>query len=906
MTHDVDVLFAPPQDQDRKPPAPAWPQPLCLHRAFEARAAQAPQAVALRLGAATLSYGELNARANRLARHLRTLGVGPDVLVALCAARSFELLVGMLAILKAGGAYVPLDPAYPSERLQTILADSAPAVLLHDDDGQAALAGQALALPGVHLQHDAGLWAMQAAHPLSVEECSVGPQHLAYVIYTSGSTGQPKGVMVEHRQVLRLFASTQHWFGFGPRDVWALCHSCAFDFSVWEIWGALRYGGELLIVPLDVVRSPRDCYALLCQAGVTVLNQTPSAFALLSDAQADQPQPHRLRWVIFGGEALTPHRLKPWYARSLNTATTLINMYGITETTVHVTWRRLSPADTEANVSPIGERIPDLRLYVLDQHRRPVPDHVEGELYVGGAGVARGYLHRPELTAERFLDSPFVAGDRLYKTGDLVRRQADGSLIYCGRNDFQVKIRGFRIELGEIETALARAAGVAEAVVLAREDVPGDLRLVAYYRGDAQPDALRAHATQALPAYMVPAAYVQLAALPLTPNGKLDRKALPAPDDAACARSAYVAPLGEAETQLAQLWAEVLGLQQVGRFDDFFLLGGHSLLAVTLMARIKAESGVDVPLLAIFQHTTLHAFAVEVARLWHGAQQGSDHLVPVRPGSHAVQLFFVHEGSGTVAYAMDIARHLPPGLPVQALLPLGTFAGETPLYSVPDMACRYVAQIRAAQPAGPYQLAGWCGGGPIAYEMAQQLHAAGQTVSLLAMIDVILPDPEPAASAPPTGPETAARIATLERELALDFILAELPGLPADEVSALAALPDLDTLLAQFLALKSGTAALGEEIDRYRRMVAVYAAISHARQVYRPSPSRVPVQLLATRSSLRECPQPDLGWHALAEGQLTTTILPGDHFSIIQPPHVRQLALVLLQARAAGLARYRQ
>ncbi|QSY09231.1 non-ribosomal peptide synthase/polyketide synthase [Burkholderia pseudomallei] len=613
-----------------------YPIEQCIHQLFEAQVDRKPEAIALTFDGQRLSYAELNARANRLAHYLQARGVGPDRLVALCAERGIEMVVGLLAILKAGGAYVPLDPAYASDRLRGIVEDSQPALVLADAVGRAALGELDGALPVIDPETDALRWReMPATNP---EVASQHVHHLAYVIYTSGSTGRPKGVMVEHAQVVRLFGATQAWFGFDERDVWTLFHSYGFDFSVWEMWGALLHGGRLVIVPTEVTRTPSAFFALLCAEGVTVLNQTPSAFQALMSAQEEREEAagnieranvvaHRLRYVIFGGEALEPRTLASWYARH-GERTQLVNMYGITETTVHVTYCALRAEDAmRLGASPIGVRIPDLQLYVLDARREPVPMGVTGELYVGGAGVARGYLNRPELTRERFIDDPFVAGGRLYKTGDLARWRTDGSLEYLGRNDFQVKIRGFRIELGEIEAQLAKVAGGREVVVLARDsaaevrdnatpNVPTpksssetEKRLVAYYTGDADVAALRAQAAQHLPSYMVPSAYVRLDAWPLTPNGKLDRRALPAPADDAYARAEYEAPRGAKEEALAAIWRELLHVERVSRHDNFFELGGHSLLAVQLVSRLRQALSVEVALGTVFDAPVLSALA---------------------------------------------------------------------------------------------------------------------------------------------------------------------------------------------------------------------------------------------------------------------------------------------------------
>ncbi|KAA9382691.1 amino acid adenylation domain-containing protein [Neorhizobium galegae] len=624
---DLDILPAAERTyllEDLNRTAAAYPSERCIHELFEQQVRRAPEAVALVHEEEELSYGELNARANRLAHHLIALGVRPDQPVAICLERSPAMVVGLLAILKAGGAYLPLDPAYPSARLRQIVEDAAPRLLLCDAAGRAALGPEALVdLTVVDLETATPAWAELPASNPDPRALGLSPRHLAYVIYTSGSTGTPKGVMVEHAQMARLFEATQDWYGFTEHDVWCLFHSISFDFSVWELWGALRYGGRLILVPSNTARSAPDFHELVCKSGVTVLNQTPSAFKAFMDVEFPSNVRNRLRYVIFGGEALQPSILKPWYERHSDSAPQLINMYGITEAIVHVTYRPLNQSDTSNSANLIGKPIPDLRLYLLDRFGQPVPFGAVGELYIGGAGVARGYLNRPDLTAERFIASPFVEGDRLYRSGDLGRYLPDGNLEFLGRNDDQVKIRGFRIEPGEIATRLCEHAWVREAVVVARQDRAGDQHLVAYVvcgpeagsddeDGSGLAGALRAHLGGRLPDYMVPAAFVRLEALPLTPNGKLDRQALPAPDDDAYARTAYEAPQGAVETALAEIWAELLGVERVGRHDNFFELGGHSLLAVQLSSRLSQAVGVELPLTRLFATPVLADLAASI------------------------------------------------------------------------------------------------------------------------------------------------------------------------------------------------------------------------------------------------------------------------------------------------------
>ncbi|APR84357.1 Malonyl CoA-acyl carrier protein transacylase [Minicystis rosea] len=583
---------------------PAW---------FERQVDATPDAPAASFEGRTSTYRELDARANQVAHHLKKLGVGPEVLVGLCVERSLDMLIGMLGILKAGGAYLPLDPEYPQDRLAFMIEDAKVPVVITQSRVAHVLPDHGA--KRVLLDEDAP---SIAAEPTSRPAPSITPESLAYVIYTSGSTGKPKGAMVTHDNVAHLFEATDAWYRFGPSDVWTMFHSYAFDFSIWEIWGALLYGGRVVIVPFWVSRNPEAFYALLNAEGVTVLNQTPSAFRqLVRVDESMSPETRaalRLRYVIFGGEALDLGDLRPWWDRHGDATPALVNMYGITETTVHVTYRPVRRADLERPWSSvIGRALPDLQIYILDAHRTPVPIGVTGEMYVGGAGVSRGYLDRPELTAERFLPNPFGEG-RLYKTGDLGRLLASGDIEYLGRIDHQVKIRGFRIELGEIEAVLDTHPAVRESVVLAREDEPGEKRLVAYLvlRAGAAPTIadLRAFVKHKLPDVMVPAAFVLLDALPLTDNGKVDRRALPAPEEGerAATGTEYVAPEGRVEDALAAIWAAVLRLEKVSVRDNFFELGGDSILSIQIVTR-AAEAGITITPRQIFLHQTIAELA---------------------------------------------------------------------------------------------------------------------------------------------------------------------------------------------------------------------------------------------------------------------------------------------------------
>ncbi len=592
----------------------AYPGELCLHELFEQQVVLSPDATALVHEQHRVSYRELNHRANQLAHYLRELGVGPEVRVAICMERGVEMIIGLLGVLKAGGAYVPIDPSYPRERVEYILNNSAVVALLTQPQLSDKLAEHSLPLVIVDTNNR-----QITKQPDINLNTVVTPENLAYIIYTSGSTGAPKGVMVTHQNVARLFAATDHWFNFSSNDVWTLFHSFAFDFSVWEIYGALLYGGKLVVVPYWISRSPEAFYELLSGEGVTVLNQTPSAFQQLmrvEDAN-DRVLDPELRLVIFGGEALELQSLQPWFERHGDEHPTLVNMYGITETTVHVTYRPLVTDDAQgANGSVIGRAIPDLQIYILDEQNRVVPAGIAGEMYVGGAGVARGYVNRPDLAAQRFVPHPFstTPGARLYRTGDLARWSDKGELEYLGRNDHQVKIRGFRIETGEIESVLLERKEVAQAIVLVREEEGRAKQLAAYVvsSNGYEPSGkeLRSYLQERLPDYMVPASVAVLAEMPLTSNGKIDRQSL-----LSMSASRMLVESGddegaqnEVEALLVQVWQEVLGLEQVGIHENFFELGGDSILSIQIVAKAK-RGGLTLKVQQIFQYQTIAELA---------------------------------------------------------------------------------------------------------------------------------------------------------------------------------------------------------------------------------------------------------------------------------------------------------
>ncbi|MEE8586625.1 MAG: alpha/beta fold hydrolase, partial [Acidobacteriota bacterium] len=987
-----------------------------LDELFQEQAVRRPAAVAV-VGEGPegqdevqLSYGDLSHRVRQLAASLRRKGVGPEVRVGLFEKPSQEAVLGILGILEAGGAYLPMDPAYPARRLEFMLRDAGASLLLTSK----TLSGR---LPRGDGEFEAlflDSLGPAGSGPFALQPYGQGaPEKAAYVIYTSGSTGQPKGVTVSHRNVIRLFEAARPWFQFDQDDVWTLFHSCAFDFSVWEMWGALLQGGRLVTVPYPISRSPADFSQLIRRQQVTVLNQTPSAFRGLqaeggrraegirsqesgirkkgeessqfavgssgmepgtrnleqsvvscqlsvvssekesgaspslqphsltasqpsspspesvgswqlavgssgkeSGASAAAPlQPHSLtasqpssptcslqptayslpslRTLIFGGEALDFSSLQPWFECFGDRRPRLVNMYGITETTVHVSCRPISALDVDERLgSRVGVPLNGWQILLLDREMQPVPMGIAAEICVGGQGVARGYLRRPGLTAERFIPDPFSgeSGARLYRSGDLARWRPGRDLEVLGRIDLQVKLRGFRIELGEIESCLEQHPQLDQAAVLVRDYGPQDRRLVAYVVGKEQgtgnreqgrrkgeekaieAERLRAFLIEKLPGYMVPSVFVRMDSLPLTPNGKLDRKRLPGPDGERVAGADCLPPRDAAEWQLARIWQGLLGLDRVGVEDDFFRLGGHSLLAVQLMDRIEQSTGCKLPLGALFQDASLQHLAQLVRQ---GGSVSVPCLVALKPEGRRPPLVLVHPAGGSVFGYLPLARCLDPDQPLYALQSPGLESDSQgqPCDRVEEMAALYLRELRTLRPQGPYSLGGHSLGGLVAFEMARRLVDQGQEVAMLALIDTLPPGQYQSEL-----PDQAVLAATLGRQLGLS--------------------PDLlqgrdDPLQALLQAgRQAGVIPPDMGLNRLKSLYRLFEAHVRAAQRYRPPPSPLSVQLLRAKQTTASAWDAS-AWNEFAACGVEIHPIPGDHFSMLQDPNVEEVKRVL-------------
>jgi amino acid adenylation domain-containing protein len=706
-----------------------YPRDATLVELFEAQVERTPENIAVVFGNEQITYHELNWRANQLAHHLRSLGIGPGVLVATYLERSIEMVISFLGILKAGGAYVPLDQAYPKERLAFMLEDAQAPLLLTQKRLAKDLPSVGIRVLCLDSDWDS-IGHERAENPIPQNQA----EHLAYVIYTSGSTGIPKGVAVPHRAIVRLVMNT-NYVQLDASDRIAQASNASFDAATFEIWGALLHGGTLIGITKDVALSPQEFATQLHEQRITTLFLTTALFNLLADRA---PGAFRgLRHLMFGGEACDPRCVRSVLQNG--PPMRLLHVYGPTESTTFATWHLIEDVPKEATTVPIGKPIANTQVYLLDQHLQPVPVGVPGEIYIGGDGLAHGYLNRPELTAERFVPNPLpgTPGDRLYKTGDLARLLPDGSIEFIGRTDHQVKIRGFRVELGEIESLLLQYPGVREAVVMLQQDPSADKRLVAYVaaKNDLSAANLRSFLQKKIPAYMVPTDYVLLDSLPLNPNGKVDRKAL---SELELVRSesgnrelSYNdMPRGTLEIQLAEIWEELLGIRPIGIHDDFFELGGHSLLAVRMMDQVEQVFGKRIPLTALFEKATIAHIALT---LLSQNDFGSPYTAFHADGSNP-PFFYLHgdfEGGGF--YCANLARYLGPTQPFYAIHPHGLDGGEVPC-SFREMAARHLETVRRIQPKGPYFLGGHCNGGVQAFEMARMLREEGEEVALLVLL----------------------------------------------------------------------------------------------------------------------------------------------------------------------------
>jgi amino acid adenylation domain-containing protein len=854
-----------------------------LGRVLALQAAVTPEALAVEGSGQRLSYRELEARARSLGHRLRREGVGPEVRVGVLLEKSVEAVVAFWGVQLAGGVYVPLEAVLPAERLEWMARDAGVRAVVT----RRGLEGRCRPPEGVpvvvleEVGEDAG--------PL---ESGVRAGNAAYVLYTSGSTGRPKGVEVTHEGACDLIRGKAGAFGVGAESRVMQFSSLGFDVSLWDYLLALAVGGTLYVPAGGKVPLGEELRRELVEGKVTVLALPPSVLALLPEEGLEH-----LRVVMAAGEACPAELVERW-----GRGRRFVNGYGPTEVSVLATWEECEPGEARP---PIGRPLANTQAYVLDGALKPVPPGVTGELYLGGPGLARGYVGRPELTAERFVPNPFgrEPGERLYRTGDLVRWRADGRLDYLGRVDAQVKVNGVRIEPGEVEAALRELADVKQAHVRAWKSPSGETRLVAYVVPKSPPapispllpgegrgegagspglnlEAVRTWLKRRLPEYMVPSAFVVLEALPLTSSGKVDGRALPSPGESRQGSRRSVAPRDELERELAHVWEEVLGVKPVGVTDSFFELGGQSLLAVRLVARLRERLGRTVPLAALFEGPTIEELAARLRAGTPASVQGN--RVTLQPEGTGTPVFWVHPVGGNVLCYAELARHLGTGRPFHALQATGLDGSEPPLTRVEDMAHRYVEQVRAVQPEGPYLLGGWSLGGTVAYAMARELRRQGQEVSLLVLLDSFAP-----AELPTLEPDAATLLAGFAADLArsagreLSLTPGSLAGLPPEA--------QLRTLWTH--AREAGLLPPGTGLEELRVLLEVAQANLRAVAGYSPEPYEGRMLLLRAKDARRGAEvEPTHGWGRLAASGLSVEDLPGDHHGVLRAPHVHELA----------------
>ncbi|MBE9120013.1 amino acid adenylation domain-containing protein [Tychonema sp. LEGE 07199] len=883
-----------------------YPQNQCFHQLFEERVELAPDAVAAVFENQQLTYRQLNSKANQLARYLQQLGAKPEVLIGLCVERSLDAIVGILGIIKAGAAYLPLDPTYPQERLNFMLEDAQVSILLT----QQHLA-QNLTAPEnygvftvVCLDSDLEIIARKSPENLTT---NIIPENLSYIIYTSGSTGKPKGVLIEHRGLYNLALAQIEAFQISSNHRILQFASLSFDASIFEIVMALGTGATLYCAKKESLLPGQTLIQFLQDNAITHATLPPSLLAVLPNAELPA-----LQTIICAGESCSPDVVKRWgFGRRF------FNAYGPTEATVWSSFAEIC----ERKKPPIGRPIANTQLYILDENLQPVPVGVPGELYIGGSGLARGYLNRPELTAQRFIANRFSqkAGERIYKTGDLARYFPDGNIEFLGRTDEQVKIRGYRIELGEIEALLLQHPAVKETAAVAEDDFSGNKRLVAYVVPNQNPTLnpleMRNFLKQQLPNYMIPSAFVAIDFLPLTPNGKIDRNRLISPENLTSNSTdkSCIAPRTPTESTLAQIWSKILNTEPVGIGDNFFDLGGDSLLAIRLINEINQQFERELPLSALFLNPTIEGLADSLSSETNSLEWSP--LVAIKPRGKNPPFFCVHPIFGVVFPYVELAFQLGENQPFYGLQPKGIDGESSPLTRIEEMAADYIAALRTVQPKGPYFLGGWSFGGLVAFEMAQQLLAAGDEVALLAVLDTLAPI---AANKPSFWDGCKFILTTVSRSI-WPFVVDYFRLVAAAEnvqVGGIAArFPKLNKLLNWAANCWHGwnwkqavmVSILSQESQQHNwrelaipSMFTVFQANSQATLSYVPKiyPHRITLFRSGEKLSTNH-QDPTLGWSDLTAAQVEVIRVPGNHLTMLRKPCVevlaRQLNLCLKQ-----------
>jgi amino acid adenylation domain-containing protein len=837
-----------------------YPSDKCLHQLIEEQAGRFPENPAVVDESRQLTYREFNARANQLAHYLRGRGVGPNVRVAICLQPRLDFAVAVLAVLKAGGACVPLDPKYPQERLAYMLQD-VQARLVITESGMLPEAASVGCEPLLLADQAEQISGQSRVNPSS----GVNPSDIAYVIYTSGSTGKPRGVLLAHAGLVNYNANAARMYSVGPDDrVLQFC-SVSFDIALEELFITWLSGATLVLRSEDMPLAVPEFLEWIGRKRVTVLD-LPTAYWhewVHHFPQLKKPAPQDLRLVIVGGEKASSTAYAAW-AASAGRQVRWVNTYGPTEASIAAAAFEPKPGRSVPENIPIGRPVANVRIYLLDRHLNPVPIGIPGELHIGGVGVAKGYLNRPELTAEKFISDPFSSqpGARLYKTGDLARYLPSGEIEFLGRGDDQVKIRGFRVELGEIESILAKHKVVRECTVIAREDIPGDKRLVAYLVPTAgsklETGGLRVYLQQHLPDHMVPSAFVILQAMPLTPNGKIDKRGLPAPELNASADES-VAATDALQAQLVKIWESVLGKKPIGIRDNFFELGGHSLLAARLMHRTGQALGKTLPLAMLFQAPTIDRLATVLRQDGWSRQWSS--LVPIQPRGTRPTFFCVHGVGGNVLNFRELAQLMSPDHPFYGLQAQG-LNGERPCFTrVEEMAAHYIQELKTIQPEGPYFIGGYSFGGLVAYEMALQLRAKGEPVGLLALLDTY-----------------AGRLRSV-----------------SGSVLRMALHPTRQSLFHDI------PKAAGESLQRRVRGLLISRVLKNVlrtnqtaadRYILRPYDGKVTL-FRASELSLRSFEDLYSAWTAVALGGLEVQEITGDHGGVLVSPQVDALATKL-------------